>query len=105
MKVRSLVVGAGAATAGILYIILGIAGLLLHLWTILISLGEKGIIAALVTLVAPVLAELYWSVLSWRMTGTFLNTYTLAIVGYLILFMIVIALFGLCSWQADKIKE
>jgi len=105
MKTRKLLVNAGFISGGVLYLVLGIAGLLIHLWTIIISLAEKGIIAALISLVLPVVAEIYWVFASCKMTGTWFNTYTIAIISYVVLWLVAIGLIAFCGVQSEKLEQ
>lgn len=101
-NIKNILAGTGVAIGSVLYLIMGILGLIIHLWTIIISLGEKGIIAALITLVVPVLAEIYWGTYSWNMTGTLLNTYCMALGVYILLFIISIAII---SFSTSKMED
>lgn len=43
-----------------LYSIFVITALITHVWTVIIAFQESGIIGGILTLLMPVLAELYW---------------------------------------------
>ena len=81
---------AGVAISGTAYIVLMILGLLLHLWTIIVALSVKGILAAIFTLALPILAQIYWFFKAWSISGTLLNPYCLGIFAYIGLWIIVI---------------
>jgi hypothetical protein len=100
-KIKSFLAGAGVITGGLLYIVMGILGLLIHLYTILMALGEKGIVAALITLAVPVFSEIYWGIYSWNMTGTFFNTYSVALGAYILLFIISM---GIMAFSTSKME-
>lgn len=80
--------GTGCLLMGLAYPVLGILGLIIHIWAIVIAFSSGGIIAAGLTLALPVLAEIYWGFVIWNATGTFQNLYCLAIAGYAIAFII-----------------
>ena len=75
---------------GLAYPILGILGLLIHIWTIIIAYASGGIFSAMISLVLPVLSQIFWGIKVWTATETFFNLYCLAIVGYVILWIIAI---------------
>ena len=73
---------------GVFYIGLILGGLSLHFWTVKVVLHVEGRGSAVLALVIPVGAEIYWAIKEWRLGG-FANPNTLAVVGYgmLCLFM------------------
>ncbi len=80
----------GAYTIGtIAYLVLGIAGAIIHLWTILMAFGSSGFIAALITLATPPVSEFYWAYYALRTTHTVFNTYWFALAIYLAAWVIV----------------
>jgi hypothetical protein len=101
-KLKTILATTGFVTGGLLYIVVAILGLLLHLWTILIAFGYSGIIAALISLVFPVIAELYWAFYSWKAAGTIVNTYCVSLGVYAIMFIVSILIVGL---SASKLED
>jgi len=79
-KVRK---GAGCALAGIAYVAMGILGLVVHVWTILIAFAASGLIGAVITLILPVLAQIYWFIKIWGVAGNVLNWYCMAVLAYI----------------------
>ena len=73
---------------GVSYIGLILGGFGLHFWTVKIVNHVEGRFSAIVALVFPVGAEIYWAMKEWHAVG-FANLYTLAVIGYgmLCLFM------------------
>jgi hypothetical protein len=65
----------------VFYIGLILGGLSLHFWTVKMVLYVQGRGYAMVALVIPVGAEIYWAIKVWRSLG-FANLYTLAVIGY-----------------------
>jgi hypothetical protein len=64
------------------YLISGVwilGGIVIHLWTILLTLGEYGLFWAVVAFCAPIVSEMYWMVESTHQYG-FLNLYNLLII-------------------------
>ena len=90
MKLADVHRGIGCTMAGIAYVIMGILGLVIHVWTIVIAFTEKGLIAAVSSLILPVLAQIYWGITIWRTTGTLLNFYCLALIAYVFLIVVLI---------------
>ena len=69
------------------YIGLILGGFGLHFWTVKIVAHIEGRGAAILALIFPGGAEIYWTIKEWRLVG-FANIYTLAIVGYGILWLL-----------------
>lgn len=82
--------GAGCFLAGSAYLILSILGIIIHVLTIVIAFLSGGIISATLSLILPVLAQLYWGFRIWSATGTFFNLYCLALAGYVVLWIVFI---------------
>lgn len=74
--------GTGCALVGIAYPVIGILGLIIHIWTIVIAYNVSGLIGAIVTLIFPVLSQIYWFIKVWSFAGTVLNFYCIAILAY-----------------------
>ena len=74
-----------AGLIGIAYIGVWLFGIGIHLWTIIIALMNGGIIMAGLTLIFPFVAEAYWFFDAIGTTGTWFNTYCVAIAIYIIL--------------------
>lgn len=97
MEPKQVTQAAGCAIAGVAYPLMGLLGAAIHVWTIVIAFATKGLFAAILSLVFPVLAQLYWGVTIWRASGTFANPYCLALVAYASLWLLVIAGFAMAS--------
>ena len=82
----------GCAIAGLLMPIMWILGMVIHIWTIIIAYAFGGLLAAIITLVVPVFAQIYWMIRTWVYVGTFFNLYCLAIAAYAIGFIAIIGL-------------
>ncbi len=80
--------GAGCALATVIYPILGILGLVLHLYTILLALGTGSIAGAFFSLIAPAVSEMYWCIWAWYNMGTFWNPYSPWVVAYGVLWLL-----------------
>ena len=68
------------------YIVAGILGLVIHVWTIVIAFMTSGLFAAVLTFIFPVLSEIYW----FFKVGSSLGFGT----NYCIVIMVHIGLFG-----------
>jgi hypothetical protein len=89
--------GIGCLSAGIIHLGLGALGLIIHAWTVIIAFGAKGFIAAVITLALPVVAELFWGYQIWSTSGIFLNWYTISLLAYTglwILMWVLMVVFG-----------
>ncbi len=87
--------GTGCAIVGIAYPIMGILGLVIHVWTIVIAFIASGLIGAVITLIFPVLAQIYWFIKVWNMAGSVMNMYCLAIIAYIVCWIIMIIGFSM----------
>jgi hypothetical protein len=77
-----------AAFLSILLVGLGIIGLCIHLITLLLIFSYHGFFGALVSLLMPVISEIYMFIVSWRMSGTIFTKYNVLILVYVISFII-----------------
>ena len=75
----------GCAVAGISYFLLIALGAVIYVWTIVIAYRSAGILGALLSLIFPVLAQVFWGVKLWMDSGTVMNAYCLALLGYVFL--------------------
>ena len=69
------------------YIGLILGGFGLHFWTVKIVHHVEGRGSAILALMLPVGAEIYWAIKEWRLIG-FANIYTLAVIGYGMLWLL-----------------
>ncbi len=65
----------------VLYVGMILGGFGLHFWTVKVVHHVEGRGSAIVALIFPVGAEIYWAIKEWRAVG-FANVYTLAVIGY-----------------------
>ncbi len=86
--IRKVATGGAYTIMTLVYFILGIAGVAIHLWTILIALGSSGFTAALITFIAPVVSQFYWAYYSYQITHTIFNTYLVALAAYIALWIV-----------------
>ena len=97
VRERDVGAGIGCLSASIIYFGLGALGLIIHAWTVIIAFGTKGFIAAVITLALPVVAELFWGYLIWSASGIFRNLYTISLLTYAglwILMSVLMVVFG-----------
>lgn len=87
--------GVGAGLGCLFYVIAGILGMAIHIWTIIIAYSFSGLMGAVITLCLPVIGQIYWFIRMWNYAGTFLNLYCLSIVGYVVFMALAIVFFGL----------
>ena len=82
--------GTGCAIAGIGYLALSILGLVIHIWTIIIAYSFAGILGAAISLMLPMLSQIFWGFKMWNYTGTIMNNYCMSLIGYVVAFIVVI---------------
>jgi len=82
MSIREYVGGGVMGFAGIAASILG---LIIHVWTIVIAFLLSGLFAAVLTLVFPVLSEIYWFFKIGSNVG-YGTKYCVSIMAYVLLF-------------------
>lgn len=99
--VKKCLVGSGYVLGTITYFTLGVIGILIHLWTVLMAFAVKGFLGAFITFVFPVASQFYWIYYSWRLTGTFFNTFCVAVVSYVIIYGLIIIGFAIFSPKED----
>ena len=85
MSVREYV---GGGIMGLAWIAISILGLVIHVWTIVIAFLLSGLFAAVLTLVFPVLSEIYWFFKIGSNLG-YGTTYCVSIMAYVALFGVV----------------
>ena len=86
MSIREIV---GVGIMGIAGITVSILGLVIHVWTIVIAFSVSGLLAAVLTLVFPVVSEIFWFIDIGSNLG-FDTTYCVSIIAYVALFGIMI---------------
>lgn len=81
--------GVGCVLASTAYLVMTLLGLVIHVWTIVIAFNAKGLFAAVLSCIFPVIAQLYWGFVGWTTTGTLFNPYCLALLSYVFLWAII----------------
>jgi hypothetical protein len=89
-----LLSGALSGAAAILYVGLILPGVGLHFWTVSMAYHVEGIGPAILALLFPIGAELFWAFKAWREFG-FANIYTLAVIIYGVLCPLMAGLFAI----------
>lgn len=84
----NILFGIGAMGINILFFV----GSLIHLWTTIIAYMETGFIGSAITFFLPIIAQIYWFFASVNISGAFINTYSIIIMVYLILWVIVLGI-------------
>lgn len=59
----------------------GIIAIIVHIWTVIIALSKSGILAAILTLMFPILSEIYWMFAMFEEN----SFYSYLVLSYLIL--------------------
>lgn len=102
---KKFLLGICIAISSILGIGIWVLGAGIHLYTIIMAFAETGWIGAFITLMLPILAEIYWMFASWKMVGTIFNTYCLAIFAYVFLIVISTLFSSFVSWRTTKAER
>lgn len=87
--------GVGCTITALAYLIMGGLGMAIYIWTIIIAYNFSGIFGAALSLMFPVIAQIVWGIKMWIYTGTFMNYYCMAIIGYVIACIIVLVGFSI----------
>lgn len=67
----------------IVFSVIPITAILFHLWTVVIAFSEGGILSGIITLILPVLAEIYWMVKMWGVNDTYITLGIIHLIGVL----------------------
>jgi|SaaInlV_200m_DNA_5_1039737.scaffolds.fasta_scaffold10256_4 hypothetical protein len=78
----------GGGVMGMAMLAASVLGLVIHVWTIMLAFSIKGLFAAVLTLIFPVLSELYWFFKVGSNVG-YDATYCVSIMAYVGLFVLV----------------
>lgn len=68
----------------LLVVIVYILGIIVHIWTVIIAFGVGGFLAGILSLIFPVLSEIYWVISLWGENDAYVNT---AIIATLLVFI------------------
>lgn len=71
---------------------IGVIAGVFHFWTMVIAYNWSGFWAAAVSFCFPVISEIYWAIRLTRVSGHFLNPYTIFMFGLLALWGIFLLL-------------
>jgi len=82
----------GFGVSYVLYLLLGIVGIIIHVWTILIAYNMKGLIGACISFVLPILSEIFWMIASYTISHTIFTIYNVVIMSYAITAVILLLL-------------
>ena len=81
----------------VFYVGLILGGFGLHFWTVKMIYHLQGRGVAILAFMFPVGAEVFWALKEWRLLG-FVNLYTLAVIGYGVLWLFM-------AWALTLIEE
>lgn len=71
-------------------LVLYVGGLVIYVYTIILSAGYHGIIGACITTCTPIMSQIFYLFVVAGKLDTFMNSYTLMIVAYLINIVILV---------------
>ena len=83
--------------AGMSMIVNTVGGVAIHLFTVWIAFKASGIIAAVLTLIFPLLGTLFWIFRLWDITGVFWHFLTLAAVAYLFVIAVMMGFLAIAA--------
>lgn len=92
------IIGIIESVASFLLFTSWVAGIALHLYTILVAYQVSGFFSAFLALIFPVFAELYWLAKSWWTSGEFVNGYSIYVMAFVVYLL---AGFGLMFLSAS----
>ena len=73
----------GCAISGFSYFLMIALGAIIYVWTIIIAYQSAGFLAAFLSLLFPVFAQIFWGIQLWINRGI-ANPYCLTLLGYLL---------------------
>ena len=77
----------GCAAVGLSYFILMAVGLIIYVWTIGIAYDSAGIAGAMLSMIFPFFAQIFWFFKLWNDTGTIFDPYCVVVISYVVLTM------------------
>lgn len=87
---KRVIVGMAQIVIGLSTISLWLGGIAIYLWTVIIAFMYGGFISALLTFILPVIGQIFWAWKSYVYTGYFWNTFIVALVSYIAVWVIVL---------------
>jgi hypothetical protein len=55
----------------------------IHIWTVYMSFASYGLLGFFVTLITPIVSQVFWFIMVWGYTHTFFNSYCVGVTAYL----------------------
>ena len=92
-----LVHGIAITMMGILMLVAHLAAAGVHLFTVFIAYQFSGLFAAFVTLLFPLAGTLFWIFNIWMQSGIFFHSLTVASLGVILLYVIMMMFAGVAS--------
>jgi hypothetical protein len=86
----------------VMQLILTIGGIAIHAWTIGIAISLHGVVGGLISLVLPIVSELYYFFVLFIDTGTLFNSYGSSILIYVATIVVICILSGIFSSVETK---
>jgi hypothetical protein len=80
---RNLLSKSLVAVGGFIAAMSWLSGIALHLYTILFAYKASGFFSALLTLIFPIIAQVFWIFKTWHITGEFINGFSFYVMVYL----------------------
>ena len=88
--------------SAIIYPCIWIIGSGIHLWTVIIAYNESGFIQALFALCLPIVSQIFYFFVSIRISGSIFNTYSIIIMAYLLVWIIMLTSLFISSSLSNK---
>lgn len=79
-----------------------IAGIVIHTFTIWFAYKVAGFMGAVLSFAFPFAAQMYWAWRAWSETGVLFNLFTIAIIGFIWLWLLSIVASVLVAVEAEK---
>ena len=82
-------------------VVMLLLGIVVHVWTVVIAYEASGVAAAVLALIMPILAQIYWFFDVMSASGTIVNVYCLSVLAFFAL----LGVFSLGSVVLIKLSE
>lgn len=101
-KIRLVISGIFISAGSFVMHFSWISAIALHIFTIIFAFKASGFISAFISLIFPVLSQIYWFIKMWWVTGSFINVFSFYVITFLawLLFGFMLSIFGL--WIEPK---
>jgi hypothetical protein len=83
--------------SAVVNILLGLVGIGIHIWTIVIVYGMHNVLGAIVAACLPIVSQIYLIITAYGYSHTLFNQYTVIVGAYVISGIVIKVLIAVCS--------